>query len=386
MIQTIVIFLYCDNWMNTELQYKVFDWLRFPLIVGVVLIHSYGKPFDFDALDFDCLSGIDYYNLFRVGISQVLAHVCVPTFYFISGFLFFIELETWDKIRWLNKIKRRFKTLLVPFFIWNTISIIIALIGLLRREGLFGAHSFFIDNGYWHLYWDCMKWNLDRTNWLGCANPSSSPYLVQFWFLRDLMVVVACSPLLYYIIRKTKGWMIFVLFVCYVSGVFFNIPGFSITAFFFFSLGAYMKIYSVNPTVLTYRYRYGIVITTIILWLACTLYNGHNTKEGDIIYPFYVVFCLFSLLNIVPFIIRNRLIAMPKLLSKSTFFIYCSHTIILLPLFNKMMSKILGEVNPIGMTVSYLMAPILTIISCILLYYLLNRYFPSICDILTGDR
>ena len=153
--------------MSPDIQYKVFDWLRFPLIVGVVLIHSFGKPFDYEALDFYHLSGMDYYNLFRVSISQVLTHVCVPTFYFISGHLFFNGLEFWDKTRWIKKVKRRIKTLLVPFLIWNTISIIIALQGLLRREGWEGVHLFFIDNSYWHLYWDCNEWNLDRTNWLG---------------------------------------------------------------------------------------------------------------------------------------------------------------------------------------------------------------------------
>lgn len=88
---------------ETQQIYKVFDWLRFPLIVGVVFIHSFGTPFDYDALDFLNLSGIDRYNLFRVSISKVLTHVCVPTFYFISGFLFFKGLETWDVEKYKQK-------------------------------------------------------------------------------------------------------------------------------------------------------------------------------------------------------------------------------------------------------------------------------------------
>lgn len=80
--------------MESQLTYKVFDWLRFPLIVGVVFIHSFGTPFNYEALDINNLYGIDYYNLFRVSISKVLTHVCVPTFYFISGYLFFKGLES----------------------------------------------------------------------------------------------------------------------------------------------------------------------------------------------------------------------------------------------------------------------------------------------------
>lgn len=33
----------------SDLQFRVFDWLRFPLIVGVVFIHCFGKPFEYEA-------------------------------------------------------------------------------------------------------------------------------------------------------------------------------------------------------------------------------------------------------------------------------------------------------------------------------------------------
>lgn len=171
--------------MNTDLQYKVFDWLRFPLIVGVVLIHCFGKPFDYEALDFNHLSNMDCYNLFRVSISKVLTHICVPTFYFISSYLFFKGLETWNRDRWIQKIRRRVKTLFIPFLIWNTIAILFALQSILRHEGWEGFQTFMANNDYLHLYWDCHEWNLDRTNWLGCVNSASSPYLIPLWFLRD---------------------------------------------------------------------------------------------------------------------------------------------------------------------------------------------------------
>ena len=168
--------------METCQIFKVFDWLRFPLIAGVVFIHSFGIPFDYEALDFLNLSGIDCYNLFRVSISKVLAHVCVPTFYFISGYLFFKGLETWDVEKYKQKLKRRVKTLLVPFLIWNTISILYAIKGKLLHGEWSNISLFFEDNGYAHLYYDCQMWNLDRINWVGggnsCIKPLSDSSLV----------------------------------------------------------------------------------------------------------------------------------------------------------------------------------------------------------------
>lgn len=155
----------------TDLQFNVFDWLRFPLITGVVFIHCFGKPFDYGAIDFAHLSGMDFYNLFRVSISQVLTHVCVPAFYLISGYLFFIGLEEWTWNAYLNKLKKRSKSLLVPFLIWNTLCVLLAVFSMFRHEGLAGVQSFISDNGYWHLYWDCQQWNMDRTNLLGGGRP-----------------------------------------------------------------------------------------------------------------------------------------------------------------------------------------------------------------------
>ena len=166
----------------SDLQFKVFDWLRFPLIVGVVFIHCFGKPFDFDAIDFANLSAMDYYNLFRVAISRVLTHICVPVFYLISGYLFFIRLEKWDNSVYLNKLKKRSKSLLIPFLIWNSFAIILSLIGTYRHEGLLGIHNFFVENGYWHLYWDCYVWNVDRLNWIGGGQVNQDHILFLYGF------------------------------------------------------------------------------------------------------------------------------------------------------------------------------------------------------------
>ena len=118
---------------HDELKYKVFDWLRFPLIVFVVYIHSFGKPIDFYAIDFSNLTSIDCYNLFRISISHVLTHIAVPMFFFISGFLFFNKLQEWNRTVYFGKLRKRIKTLLVPFIIWNTIKILLKVQSMIRH-------------------------------------------------------------------------------------------------------------------------------------------------------------------------------------------------------------------------------------------------------------
>jgi hypothetical protein len=374
--------------MESQLIYKVFDWLRFPLIVGVVFIHSFGKPFDYEALDIYNLSGIDCYNLFRVSVSKVLTHVCVPTFYFISGYLFFKGLESWNSARYKEKLKRRVKTLLIPFLIWNTICIFLSLQSYFRHYGMAGVLEFLSDNNYWHLYWDSRQWNLDRTNWLGGVIPASSPYLIPLWFLRDLMVVAICTPLLYYIFKKLKICGIGVLLLCYISGVFIPVSGFSTMAFLFFGLGAYMKMNNINPLDFTHRLRYTSFVIALITLVACTMLNGHETEWGNLIYPFYVISGVITLINIAIHLVKtNKLQAMSNpLLSRGSFFVYLSHTILILPTCKKVSSVIFGESAVWQMTIAYIAAPVMTVIICITLYFFIRRFTPSLCGILTGER
>lgn len=374
--------------METKQQYKVFDWLRFPLIVGVVLIHSFGNSFDFEALDFLHLSGIDCYNIFRVSISKVLTHVCVPTFYFISGYLFFKGLETWDVESYKQKLKRRVKTLLVPFLIWNTISILNAVKGYLLRGEWNSVLTFLGDNGYVHLYWDCQAWNLDRVNWVGGAIPASSPYLIPLWFLRDLMIVVICAPVLYYVFKKLRIWGVVMFLICYISGVFIPIPGFSTMAFLFFGSGAFMKMNNINPLEFTQRWRYPFLVVALIAWVTCTMLNGHETQLGNLIYPVYVISGVITLMNVAIYLVStNKLQTMSSpLLSRGSFFIYLSHTILILPICMRVSSVIFGQTTALQMTIAYIAAPAMAVIICIILYYILRRFTPSLCGILTGER
>ena len=91
--------------MNDSLLSKTISFLRFPLIVGVVFIHSnilvvnaQGTVMRFDKWPFVAF----VMNLF----SSVFADVCVPLFFFISGFLFFYYSD-FSKEIYRSKEKKR---------------------------------------------------------------------------------------------------------------------------------------------------------------------------------------------------------------------------------------------------------------------------------------
>ena len=159
-------------------------------------------------------------------------------------------------------------------------------------------------------------------------------------------------------------------------------------AFLFFGTGAYMKMNNINPLEYTQRWCYPFLAIALATWIACTMSNGHETELGNLIYPVYVISGVFTLMNIAIYLVRNNKLQIMSnpLLSRSSFFIYLSHTILILPTCKKVSSVIFGQTNALQMAISYRAAPVMAVIICITLYYFLRRFTPSLCGILTGER
>lgn len=66
------------------------DVLRFPLIVGVILIHGYEPAKAMDGKTYSLQGHSEVANEIMFFISQVLAHLSVPLFFLFADY-FFIE-------------------------------------------------------------------------------------------------------------------------------------------------------------------------------------------------------------------------------------------------------------------------------------------------------
>lgn len=91
--------------------------LRFPLILGVVLIHN--RIIEPSAAFNE---GFLFLGLFIDVFSQKLVASCVPLFFFFSGYLFFVKYaDGFSANDYFNQLRKRMRTLLVPFIFWNAI-------------------------------------------------------------------------------------------------------------------------------------------------------------------------------------------------------------------------------------------------------------------------
>jgi fucose 4-O-acetylase-like acetyltransferase len=158
------------------------DLLRLPLMLGVLLIHAY-EPVNGGALS---LQGHDRIaDTVMYLISQILARISVPIFFYFSGFFFFRQLGSAGVSAWTNLIRKRIRTLLVPFLLWNLLTLLAFL--CIYKFGHGATHTGSVSE------------HVGSANLVGkikmLFHHNGSPISYQFWFIRDLMICLLLSVL-----------------------------------------------------------------------------------------------------------------------------------------------------------------------------------------------
>ena len=97
---------------------KVISFLRFPLTFLVVMQHCKGEiP---NNISWQELSWINIYYSVKIFFSGGISFIAVPAFFFISGYLFFRNVEEFGGEAYRGKLHKRARSLLVPYIIWIT--------------------------------------------------------------------------------------------------------------------------------------------------------------------------------------------------------------------------------------------------------------------------
>lgn len=156
-------------------------------------------------------------------ISYGICTIAVPMFFMISGYLFFYNFESSVK-SWLNKYKKRFKSLVVPFVIWCVgWMLILYLIQLTSFGETFFSNMIVKKFTLKQLFEYTFKY----------------PIPFQLWYISDLIKLVIISPIIYYVIKFTNKIYIPIIFTL----LFLNTLEFPIV---FYSIGCYLSINNIS--------------------------------------------------------------------------------------------------------------------------------------------
>lgn len=190
------------------------------------------------------------YPLFRevnYWIDGFLRGQSVPIYFFISGFVFFFGVE-WNKATYLRKLKNRVKTLLIPYLIWNTIAILLTFLKLLplfNEFQIFDADFQFSIQSLLGCFWDNSHGFFSARIDSQPANSAIYPSDPPLWFLRDLMLIVVCTPLLYRMLKRIGVHAVIGLGLLWFTMGYWDLGHANqlMNALFFFSWGAYLSIH-----------------------------------------------------------------------------------------------------------------------------------------------
>ena len=378
-----------------QLQSSTIDLLRFPLAIMVIFIHYAPQVVNVMEADFSLLSGRGIYNLLGIIFSYVLPNIAVPTFFLISGFLFFLNFQHWSWKGYGKKIRSRVKTLIIPYLLWNlfpfVLLIMTQLVDVFHSGKALSEVWQYIQANFIHVFYDIHHWNAG-VNWLGEKLVLTGPYNLPLWFLRDLIVVTFLSPIIFYAIKKFRIFTLLFLFLAYISMIWIQVPGFQILAFFYFATGAYFALNGINIVSFVNKNRYIIIPLSVILLVVSTLYCGTETTVISIAFPLFICSTVFASFYVASYCIKKYGVKPNKLLVSSCFFIYALHNVAIPGIGTIILSsqKIWHAIIPgnswVDDILCYFISPFFAAAICIIVLIICRKTIPRITLLFSGNK
>lgn len=387
--------------MNNEarsIRSQALDLLRFPLAIVVVTIHIFtgistsmhGQEFDFSNYTF-FMSVILFSKSFLAGYS-------VPIYFFIAGYVFFLGI-TLTKETYIRKMHNRFKSLFIPYIVWNTIALLLVLFPYLPA-----LHSIFPGCDYHNL--QITFRNIISCYWVydgaiqGIVGDYANPIDTPMWFIRTLMILAICTPLINWLFKR------FDALLPAISGIiWFCLPNAEdermlwtiTTGTFFFSLGAFMSFHRRDMVEEFRKFRtfsfilYPLIATYLFIYSVASGHGleiaelGFDTSEMRHVKNLAIIAGLFFAYNFAVWLIERHGFKPSKTLSSAAFFIYAGHMPLIGYVKNIIMLVIL-PVDSLHCLIIYILTEAIICFGLLGTYMVLRRYTPRFLGLFTGGR
>lgn len=337
-------------------------------IIFVLYIHSRFQPNE--------IMGMAYYDKIQLFTSEMIGRCAVPLFYLISGYLFFMKVP--DGVKSIGrKIRKRIKSLLIPYFIgcvffvifysfvallpWtsNLINSSSSIMPLFQKPYSIILISIFYDGG------------------------TGYPCAFQLWFLRDLILIVATSPLWYLCLKHLKWGFVAVVFVL----TYFDVPHVPFYSLFWFVLGGQLTKVKIEMggngrTKVAIFGLFLFLIISIIQLFFPDIINWSLLRIPIILLGIIGAWGLYDVVFGKDFSLsRHQLFATA---CQFTFFIYLFHEPTL-NIVRKLIVVVLGK-NELGYLTSYLISPWIFTVCAVFVGLLFRKYLPRVYNVCTGGR
>lgn len=353
-------------------QSNTIAYIRFPLIIGVVFAHSYFLDDKAVCDNVNLVNDGSFCFYIQYLFSNILGRQSTPLFALISGFLFFFNNNDFSYTVYFAKLRRRAKSLLLPYVIWN---------GMFVIGYLFVRNIPYFEKWYFSSNHELSTLSFGKIVSFFWDGMGGYPIDYQFWFVRDLMIVIVFSPLIRILLDKFKFWGVLFLGILWFFQQDLILLNFNIRAFFFFTLGAYFAINKLN-LISEFRkfFAWSCVVYVLNIFLELLLIDS---PINLFVHNFGLIVGGVFFMNLVSYQLQKNVIHVCKFLTSATFFVFAAHEP-LLTLIKKALFKLLVPKMEWELISIYFIIPLLTISICLSVYYLLLKFTPKFASLLTG--
>lgn len=159
----------------------------------------------------------------------MIGNIGVPFFFLMSGYwLFRYDIWKENSLTLRNKLIKKIRSLVIPYLLWNTYAFLFFVIAT-RIPGI----SSLINEGK---VADISLGNLLKAVFFHY-------YYIVFWFMQDLIVITALSPLLEKVLKHKMVSHAILLIILLCSIMQYSIPLFQISSLLYFMIGGVLSVY-----------------------------------------------------------------------------------------------------------------------------------------------
>lgn len=384
------------SYPTDKLRSDSLNLLRFPLAVVVLTAHIW--PTDSFVLQGTSYA-TDAFPLFQFisrCFSGFLRGQSVPIYYFISGYVFFAGVSLTKDV-FKRKLQNRIKTLLVPYIIWNLMAAFVVIFVNCFLFPLFSSHLprfvqpqvNFSFAAFLSIFWDASHGFFcpEVSSATDLTSHSIYPQDLPLWFLRELIIVVLFTPLIGILLKHIRSGIPCLLGITWFACAYFELGYMNqlLTAFFFFSWGAYISINRKDMLAEFGRHArssvvlYALLGTLHVAAAYCLPDACPTIKRLNIIVGLYFGY------NLAAWLLKRGICRPNPFLASSSFFIYVSHWLV----FGYVISlcrRFVTVPTSGSLLASYLLTVLLTVALLLAAFAFMQRHAPALLRIMTGRK
>lgn len=346
------------------------DKLRVLSLISIILVLYIHSGFHADEIE-----GMVMNDRVQEFISGMMGRCAVPLFYVISGYLFFLKVPEGMKSIY-GKMRKRVRTLVVPYIIGC-----LFFVGFGVLMAVLPGVSKYMNSSVMPLFSKPIG-EILRSIFYDAGN--GTPCAFQLWFLRDLILIVATSPLWYLCLKHLKWGFVAVVFVL----TYFDVPHVPFLSLFWFVLGGQLTKVKIEMGGVNGVINIGLLALCLFLVLSIVeLFFPEMIDWKSLRIPIILIGIVgaWGLYDAV--VGKNFSLLQHQWLTTAcqfTFFIYIFHEPTL-NIVRKLIVVVLGK-NEFGYMASYLISPWIFTVCAVFAGLLFRKYLPRVYDVCTGGR